>query len=81
MCVRVAPYDAAPGGVGTGDHTTPNTTPLPTYTLVEMLYYSTLTKHNSNSTHAHALVGVIQFLLIAEDMWSLITEYDQAVRL
>ena len=30
MCVGTEPYDAAPGGVGTGDHT-PNTTPLPTY--------------------------------------------------
>ena len=54
MCVGTEPYDAAPGGVGTGDHT-PNTTPLPTYTLVEMLTYSTLTTLNSNLTHAHTL--------------------------
>ena len=75
MCVRAEPYDAVLGGVGTGDHT-PNTTPLPldpTYTLVEMLTYSTLTELNSNSTHAHSLVGVIQLKPVVEDIWSLTT--------
>ena len=67
VCVGLGLRMPLSGETRTGDHTTESTCTTTTYTLVEMLIDSTLTKLNSNSTHASPGVGVIQPTMVVED--------------